>query len=113
MTTHDKLTIGRNYRVKDLRLSGWTDGDGTGHEGYTLAAYFDADGRYIGPDNHGIEPIIEPREYRIAYAMTNGKWDVVETFIAFDNTDANAYAEATYSGDDWYVLDDAGDNING
>jgi hypothetical protein len=53
------------------------------------------------------------REYRIAYATTNGEWDVVKTFRATDNAAANAYAEEHYSGDEWYVLDDAGRNING
>jgi hypothetical protein len=38
---------------------------------------------------------------------------VVETFRATDNAAANAYAEEHYSGDEWYVLDDAGRNING
>jgi hypothetical protein len=40
-----------------LRCIGWTDGDGTGHEGYSVADYF-SDG-YLGPDTHGIEPIME------------------------------------------------------
>jgi hypothetical protein len=53
------------------------------------------------------------REYRIAYAMTNGEWDVVDAFLAADDDAANAYSEATYSGDEWYVLDANGRNING
>lgn len=53
------------------------------------------------------------REYRIAYAMGNGEWDVVDAFMAADDDAANAYAEATYSGDEWYVLDASGRNING
>jgi hypothetical protein len=36
---------------------GWTEGDGSGHEGYNVADYFDFQGRYKGPDEHGIEPI--------------------------------------------------------
>lgn len=39
------------------QLTGWTDGDGTGHEGYRAEDYFSADGAYLGPDEHGIEPI--------------------------------------------------------
>jgi hypothetical protein len=58
MTT-TKLTTGRQYDLGSLRLVDWTDGDGTGHEGYTLADYFDGDGKYLGPDGCGIEPIVE------------------------------------------------------
>lgn len=36
---------------------GWTKGDGTGNEGYNVADYFDSRGQYLGPDEHGIEPI--------------------------------------------------------
>jgi hypothetical protein len=53
------------------------------------------------------------REYRIAYADGSGEWDVVDTFTATDDDAANAYAEATYSGDEWYVLDASNRNING
>ena len=52
-------------------------------------------------------------EYRIAYAAGGGEWDVVDTFVATDDDAANAYAEATYSGDEWYVLDNTNRNING
>ena len=52
------------------------------------------------------------REYRIAYAATNGEWDVVDTFRAADDAAANAYAEENSVGE-WYVLDDQGRNING
>jgi hypothetical protein len=53
------------------------------------------------------------REYRIAYATTNGEWDVVETFRAIDDDAANTYAEENCSCEDWYVLDAKGRNING
>jgi len=52
-------------------------------------------------------------EYRIAYAAGSGEWDVVDTFTATDDDAANAFAEATYAGDEWYVLDANGRNING
>lgn len=39
-----------------LTLVGWTEGDGSGHDGYDAGSYF-ADGEYLGPDAHGIEPI--------------------------------------------------------
>jgi hypothetical protein len=53
------------------------------------------------------------REYRIAYAAGSGEWDVVDTFVATDDDAASDYAEATYSGDEWYVLDANNRNING
>ena len=33
-------------------LIGWTEGDGSGSEGYNVADYFDAKGRYLGADEH-------------------------------------------------------------
>lgn len=60
MTTNEtKLTKGQVYDVGSLRCIGWTDGDGSGHEGYHWQDYFAADGRYLGADEHGIEPIVE------------------------------------------------------
>jgi hypothetical protein len=46
----------------DKTLIGWTVGDGSGHEGYNVADYFDQDGNYLGPDEHGIEPIFDEAE---------------------------------------------------
>ena len=57
--------------------------------------------------------LIDGREYRVAYAMGNGEWDVVDRFMAVDDDAANAYAEAYFHGDEWYVLDSTGRNING
>lgn len=57
--------------------------------------------------------VTQGREYQIAYPMTDGKWDVVDTFLASDDTAANQYAETHYTGDEWFVLDDQGRNING
>ena len=42
----------------EMRLVGWTDGDGSGADGYDMWAYFGADGEYLGADAHGIEPIV-------------------------------------------------------
>jgi hypothetical protein len=55
----------------------------------------------------------EGREYRIAYQLTDGGWDVVQCFLASDDTAANAHAQAHYTGDEWYVIDHTGRNING
>ena len=50
--------------------------------------------------------------YFIAYAMGNGEWGIVDSFAATDDADANAYAAEHFNGDEWYVLDDTGRNIN-
>ena len=57
--------------------------------------------------------LLDGREYRVAYTMGNGEWDVVDRFMAVDDDAANAYAEAYFHGDEWYVLDSTGRNING
>lgn len=41
-----------------LKCTGWTVGDGSGHDGYNVIDYF-IGGEYLGPDEHGIEPIME------------------------------------------------------
>lgn len=56
--TETTLTIGQVYDVNALRLVGWTEGDGSGHEGYSMFDYFSAEGVYCGPDGSGIEPIV-------------------------------------------------------
>lgn len=53
------------------------------------------------------------KSYRIAYLLESGEWHVSDTFEAFDDAEANAYAEKYYAGSDWYVLNAAGKNING
>lgn len=53
------------------------------------------------------------REYRVAYAMSSGEWDVVDRFTAHSDRAANAYAARHYDNDEWYVLDANGRNING
>lgn len=39
-----------------LTLTGWTEGNGSGHDGYDAGSYF-AGGEYLGADEDGIEPI--------------------------------------------------------
>jgi hypothetical protein len=55
------LTKDTTYTTEEIadltaRMTGWTTGDGTGSEGYNVADYF-RDGKYLGADEHGIEPI--------------------------------------------------------
>jgi len=54
--TDTKLTKGQKYDLSSLSLSGWTEGNGTGHDGYNFSDYF-RNGVYQGPDMHGIEPL--------------------------------------------------------
>lgn len=56
---------------------------------------------------------MDSREYRIAFARNNGTFWVRERFVALDDDEANAYAERHYDGQEWYVLDSTGRNING
>jgi len=54
-----ELVKGQKYDVSTLRVIGWTEGDGSGHEGYSHLDYFESDGTYRGADQHGIEPILQ------------------------------------------------------
>ena len=57
--------------------------------------------------------LIDGREYRIAFVRADGEFDVVDRFMAIDDDAANAYAEQYYAGQEWYVLNRDGHNING
>ena len=50
------------HQPANRQLVGWTKGDGSGHEGYAVEHYYDDEGRYLGPDSHGIEPIFADEE---------------------------------------------------
>ena len=65
----------------------------------------------------------ENQEYRIAFLVGDGDWEVAETFAAVNDDAANEYAEENYSENakdrellisPWlFVLNAAGKNING
>ena len=56
----------------------------------------------------------QEKEYRIAFVIRDGDWDVAETFTAANDDAANQYAEENYADNDWwFVLNAAGKNING
>jgi hypothetical protein len=57
--------------------------------------------------------LADGREYRIAFVRADGEFDVVDRFMAIDDDGANAYAEKYYGGQEWFVLDRDGRNING
>jgi hypothetical protein len=63
-------------------------------------------------DNARLVPV-DGREYRIAFVRADGEFDVVDRFTAVDDAGANAYAETYYAGQEWFVLDRDGRNING
>lgn len=61
-----KLQQGKAYDVTALKFTGWTgsesiyDDQGNrnpGMDAYNVVDYFDDDGRYLGPDMYGVEPI--------------------------------------------------------
>ncbi len=55
-------------------------------------------------------------EYRIAFTQTDGEWDVTEEFTAANDAAANEYAKEKYAddlcGEDWIILNAAGETIN-
>lgn len=51
------LETGRKYEVTSLAFSGWTKGDGSSTDGYSVEYYFAVDGSCLGPDEHDIEPV--------------------------------------------------------
>ena len=57
-----KLSKGQKYDPSTLTLVGWTEGNGSGSDGYQPEYYFDQEGRYLGPDQDGIEPIFEENQ---------------------------------------------------
>ena len=54
------LDTGKIYDITELTFFGWTAGDGSSVDGYAVEYYFDQEGRYLGPDSHGIEPEFDP-----------------------------------------------------
>jgi hypothetical protein len=52
--------------------------------------------------------------YHVAFVNGGtGDFDIVESFHAADDDEANEYAERRFGHDDWYVLDGDKKNING
>jgi hypothetical protein len=57
--------------------------------------------------------LTDGREYRVAFVREDGGFDIADRFMALDDAGANAYAETYFAGQEWYVLDARGRNING
>jgi hypothetical protein len=53
------LKKGKRYDVDSIRLVAWKNGDEHTNDSYSLWDYFDANGRYLGPDKFGVEPFVE------------------------------------------------------
>lgn len=52
-----QLSKGETYDARSLEFVDWTEGDGSSTEGYCCWDYLDQEGLYLGPDEHGIEPL--------------------------------------------------------
>lgn len=66
------LEIGQRYDTDRLLFARlWTEGDGTGTEGYDPWRYFDEQGVYLGPDQHGIEPLWDWAIGRVDYEIAS------------------------------------------
>ena len=70
--TGTKLNTGTQYDTEALRVTGWVGpaeliwiAPGVRNpamDGYDAWAYFANDGRYLGPDEHGLEPLFSAKE---------------------------------------------------
>lgn len=56
------LVKGEHYDTNNLVCTGWTEGDGSGHEGYHWQDYFVRE-IYQGPDENGIEPLFDTENW--------------------------------------------------
>jgi hypothetical protein len=56
----------------------------------------------------------ELKKYMVAFVCEeDGSFEVVEAFNELDDESANKYCEEHYRGQDWYLLDSDGNNLNG
>ena len=51
--------------------------------------------------------------YYLAFQTESGEFDIVQEFISHSNREAEKMAEEWYPGQEWYVLDEQKQNING
>lgn len=64
-TTEKTLTAGIRYEVESLELTDWTDADDDRYVDWAnYADYFAPDGRYLGPDKDGVEPMFRASSIR-------------------------------------------------
>lgn len=54
--TSGKLKAGTVYDVDALEFDRWSTGDAV-YGGVSYHEFFDADGKYLGPDEDGVEPV--------------------------------------------------------
>ncbi len=58
---HGHLDVGVVYDLGEMRFEGWAGSDGIRHVYSNPCSFFDADGRFLGPDESGLEPLFLPR----------------------------------------------------
>jgi hypothetical protein len=65
-----KLKPGNIYNWQAMTFLGWkTERLGSAY-GYHLEDYFNSEGRYKGPDEYGIEPILEGMQWKVRKTKT-------------------------------------------
>lgn len=95
-TTRTRLLVAGNFYDFDaLALIGWTIGDGTGHESYHMADYFappcpNGTSRYLGPDAHGIEPIVDAKPVLVGDFIQIPAWQVEGLVTAVGPSDTGS-----------------------
>ena len=104
--TETTLTIGQTYDVDSLTLIRWEGGDEHTDSTYSLYDYF-ADGKYLGPDQHGVYPVVE-----VADAASPTYTVTIRDDTASDSHDYDSEEEArdaiTELCDDWASVGDWG-----
>jgi len=55
------LEKGQEYDVEEMKLLYWQTDSKIEEDlpGYSLYGYFDDEGRYLGPDGDGVEPVVD------------------------------------------------------
>ena len=104
--------IATDRETVDVMLIGGAAYQQCEHEATDAADYErDEDGRWLfqgRPFTGTVERI-----YKIAFMLeSTGGFEVIETFSASGNYAANHYAKTNYDGQQWYVLNAEGENIN-
>lgn len=102
-----KLTKGTNYDISELTCTGWTEGDGSGHEGYDWTSYF-RDGAYLGADEDGIEPIFAEPETTTFHKSNFGRFgdNLPCDLDGYAHTTAEGWMNAPLDGMAWQGYDD-------
>lgn len=103
-----KLTKGTKYDSSKLTLSHWTEGDGTGHEGYNFCDYFTSDGTYLGADENGIEPVFAEPATTTFHKSDLGRFgeNLPCDLDGYVHLTAEGWMSANLDGMAWHGYDD-------